>query len=62
MTITRICFSEPDALKQLSALYVGRCHACWKAPEVITWLEINVQKVLDLVDLGDPRVEQYKVK
>jgi hypothetical protein len=59
------CFfvdSEPNALKQLAALYAGRCFACWKAPEVIEWLEQNVQRVLDLVDNGDPRAEEYKRK
>ncbi|XP_045193322.2 transcription factor 25-like [Mercenaria mercenaria] len=53
-------YSQPDALKQLIALYVGRCYACWKLPEVMEWLEKNVKTVIDRVEKKDPLIETYK--
>ena len=48
-----ICFrSQPDGLRHLVALYVGRCSACWREPEVMAWLERNVRSVLRTVDGG----------
>jgi hypothetical protein len=55
-----ISFSQPDALKQLIALYVGRCFACWKLPEVMEWLERNVKSVIDQVEKKCPLIETYK--
>ena len=55
-------FSQPEALKQLSALYVGRCFPCWKAPDVVAWLESNVKATLRLVDSGEKRVEEFAQK
>ncbi|KAL4234568.1 Transcription factor 25 [Mactra antiquata] len=52
--------SQPEALKQLIALYVGRCYPCWKIPEVMEWLEKNVKSVIKLVDSQDSRVALYK--
>ena len=54
--------SDPVALKQLTALYVGRSHVCWKLPDVLHWLETNVKVVLDLIANGDQRAETYKQK
>ncbi|XP_064610645.1 ribosome quality control complex subunit TCF25-like [Liolophura sinensis] len=53
---------SPDALKQLLALYVGRCWPCWKEPEVVAWLEQTVRCLLDKVENGEPRVEQYNTR
>ncbi|KAM8946114.1 ribosome quality control complex subunit TCF25 isoform 2-T2 [Pelodytes ibericus] len=47
-------YSQPPALSQLVALYVGRCHGLWKEPAVMLWLEQNVREVLRRVDSGDP--------
>ncbi|KAK3085888.1 hypothetical protein FSP39_010034 [Pinctada imbricata] len=49
-------FNQTTALKQLIGLYVGRCHASWKQPEVMQWLERNVKEVLQRVDSNDPLV------
>ena len=54
--------SLPDALKQLIAVYVGRCFACWKEPEVVVWLEKNVKEVIKRVNNKDPVVEEYAEK
>ncbi|XP_052815110.1 transcription factor 25-like [Mya arenaria] len=55
-------YCDPVALKQLEALYAGRCHVCWKVPDVLEWLETNVKVVLDLVQAGDTRAQTYKTK
>ena len=52
--------SQPAALNQLIALFTGRNFALWKEPEVVTWLESNVKKVLAKVDKKDRRVNDYK--
>lgn len=44
------------------SLYVGRCHSCWKPPEIIQWLERNVKAVLRRVDNKDPLVEDFSNK
>ena len=54
--------SQPDALKQLVALYVGRCFACWKEPQVVSWLEKNVREVIKRVNEKDPLAEDYSQK
>ncbi|XP_072013188.1 ribosome quality control complex subunit TCF25-like [Amphiura filiformis] len=54
--------NQPAALNQLVALFVGRSFAVWKEPEVVTWLEANVKKVLSKVDKNDRRVKDYKQK
>ena len=54
--------SQPEALTQLVTLYVGRSFPCWKEPEVVTWLERNVNEVVRLVDSGDPRVKDFAEK
>ncbi|XP_053304821.1 transcription factor 25 [Spea bombifrons] len=50
--------SQPPALSQLIALYIGRCHSLWKDAVVMSWLEQNVREVLHLVDSGDPIVQE----
>ncbi|KAM9228024.1 ribosome quality control complex subunit TCF25 [Leptosomus discolor] len=54
--------SQPPALNQLTALYVGRTHSLWKDPAVMAWLETNVHEVLRVVDAGDPLVEESERK
>nr|XP_033797136.1 transcription factor 25 [Geotrypetes seraphini] len=54
--------SQPPALGQLVALYLGRTHSLWKDPAVMTWLETNVQQVLRMVDAQEPIVEEYEKK
>ena len=54
--------SLPDALKQLIAVYIGRCSACWKEPEVMVWLEKNVKEVIKRVNNKDPVVKEYAEK
>ena len=51
--------SQTEALRHLVALYVGRTHASWKEPEVLTWLERNVKEVLQRVDDMDPLPNEY---
>ncbi|KAL3859671.1 hypothetical protein ACJMK2_009879 [Sinanodonta woodiana] len=55
-------YSQPPALKQLIALYIGRCKSCWKEPEVVTWLERNVKATLQRVEDKDPLMADYKSK
>lgn len=55
-------FSQTAALKQLIGLYIGRCHACWKQPEVVQWLERNVKEVMKRVDRKDSFVEECSKK
>ena len=52
-----VSLSQPPALAQLVALYVGRSHALWKEAPVLLWLEGNVSEVLRRVDAQDPQVE-----
>ncbi|NXP44744.1 TCF25 factor, partial [Heliornis fulica] len=54
--------SQPPALNQLTALYVGRAHPLWKDAAVMAWLETNVHEVLHVVEAGDPRVEECEHK
>ncbi|XP_019629666.1 PREDICTED: transcription factor 25-like [Branchiostoma belcheri] len=54
--------SQPEALGQLVALFVGRSSPLWKEPEVMQWLERNVKVVLERVDQADPLVEECRKK
>lgn len=49
--------SHPTALMTLIQLYVGRCCHLWKEPEVVSWLEVNVNASLDRVDNKDSLIE-----
>ncbi|KAL5020913.1 hypothetical protein ScPMuIL_000068 [Solemya velum] len=53
---------QPNGLKQLIGLYIGRCFSCWKQPEVITWLETNVREVLKKVDHNPMSAEELCTK
>lgn len=52
--------NQPEALKQLIALYAGRCFSCWKQPEVVEWLERNVKLVIERVEQNDPLIKDYE--
>lgn len=54
--------SQPTALTQLVALYLGRTRSLWKDPAIISWLEVNVREVLRMVDANDPIVEESAKK
>ncbi|XP_069491664.1 ribosome quality control complex subunit TCF25 [Ambystoma mexicanum] len=54
--------SQPPALTQLVALYIGRTCTLWKDPAVMNWLEVNVREVLRMVDANDPLVEESDKK
>ncbi|XP_033119661.1 transcription factor 25-like [Anneissia japonica] len=54
--------SQPVALNQLVALFIARNFSSWKQPEVMEWLERNVQEVVKRVDNNDPLVQNYKKK
>lgn len=54
--------SQPEALNQLIALYVGRSYSCWKQPEVVEWLEKNVKLVIDKVEKKDPLIKDYELR
>uniref|UniRef100_A0A8D3DDG4 Transcription factor 25 (basic helix-loop-helix) n=1 Tax=Scophthalmus maximus TaxID=52904 RepID=A0A8D3DDG4_SCOMX len=48
--------SQPPALAELTALYVGRTYNVWREAAVMLWLEESVQEVLRRVDAKDPLV------
>jgi len=48
---------QSNALNTLIALYVGRCHSLWKAPEVISWL-VNASK--EVIDQKEVLVKEIK--
>ncbi|XP_076358427.1 LOW QUALITY PROTEIN: nuclear localized protein 1 [Tachypleus tridentatus] len=54
--------SQSPGLQQLVSLYVGRCHGLWKSPEVMEWLERNVNEVIHRVESKDPFVKDCKEK
>lgn len=49
---------QPESLKTLINLYVQRSYHVWKDPELLPWLEANVNRVLDRVDADDPLVAE----
>ncbi|XP_018331893.1 transcription factor 25 [Agrilus planipennis] len=53
---------QPAALTQLINLYVNRSYHLWKEPEILPWLERNVNEVLDRVAKGDKIVKDYEQK
>lgn len=58
----RSLIGQPQALAELTALYVGRTFNLWREAAVMLWLETNVQTVLHRVDVKDPLVEDYQNK
>ncbi|CAL1604018.1 unnamed protein product [Knipowitschia caucasica] len=59
---SRTQIGQPQALAELTALFVGRSFTLWKEAGVMQWLETNVQIVLHRVDVKDPLVEDYQNK
>lgn len=61
--------NEPESLGRLLDLYVARAHQLWTTPETLSWLEHNVELVLNLVEptihlasscqSTDPRLNEY---
>lgn len=49
---------QPQALKLLCSLYVGRSFHLWKEASLLPWLERNVAVVLDRVRSNDPFVSE----
>ncbi|XP_014661903.1 PREDICTED: transcription factor 25-like [Priapulus caudatus] len=54
--------SDPEALRQLLSLYVGRSHGLWKDAAVVTWLENNVRSVMARASSNDSLVRDYRQK
>nr|XP_039256163.1 transcription factor 25-like [Styela clava] len=52
--------TSPAGLKLLCNLFVARNHSLWKSPEVFSWLEKNVNIVLDKVDAKDPEIAKWR--
>lgn len=52
----------PPSLEQLVMLYIGRSHVCWKDPDVVHWLQSNVNEVLSRVTENDPVIKEYAEK
>jgi len=49
-------------LHQLVCLYVCRAKIIWRQNDVLTWLETNVNTVLDRIDAKDPIISDCKEK
>lgn len=49
-------------LQQLTSLYVHRSKLLWRDPDLLPWLERNVNLALDKVDAGDPQIEEFAQK
>lgn len=58
----RSLIGQPQALAELTALYIGRTFNLWREAAVMLWLETSVQTVLHRVDVKDPLVEDYENK
>ncbi|XP_020797054.1 transcription factor 25 [Boleophthalmus pectinirostris] len=58
----RTHIGQPQALAELTALFVGRSFSLWREATVMQWLETNVQTVLHRVDVKDPLIEDYQNK
>ncbi|KAL7059245.1 hypothetical protein AAHC03_013146 [Spirometra sp. Aus1] len=72
-----VLLSESEALGRLLDVYVSQCHYYWQEPDVLAWLESNVEAVLQLVEPviipgsststcpntePDPRLRKYSEK
>ncbi|VDK41033.1 unnamed protein product [Dibothriocephalus latus] len=72
-----VLLSESDSLGRLLDVYVSQCHYYWQEPDVLAWLEHNVEAVLRLVEPviipgsstsacpnadPDPRLRKYSEK
>jgi len=54
--------SQSRSLRLLCELYVWRSHHVWKEASVLSWLEKNVNAVLDRIDNSDPVIKDYEAK
>ncbi|KAM8711032.1 hypothetical protein ACLKA7_017631 [Drosophila subpalustris] len=54
--------NQSPALHQLVCLYVCRAKILWRQNDVLSWLETNVNTVLDRIDAKDPLVNDCKEK
>ncbi|ALC43377.1 CG7927 [Drosophila busckii] len=54
--------NQSPALHQLVCLYVCRAKIVWRQNDVLSWLERNVNAVLDRIDAKDPIVQDCKDK
>lgn len=54
--------NQSPALHQLVCLYVCRAKIIWRQNDVLTWLETNVNTVLDRIDAKDPIISDCKEK
>ena len=55
-------FSQSHGLALLSNLYVSRCYHVWKYPEILPFLEKNVNRVVERVEAKDPEVVKCEEK
>lgn len=53
---------QSSPLNLLISLYVGRCHAIWKQPEVLDWLVENAKHIVDNLDQYESEVESSITK
>ncbi|VDO15089.1 unnamed protein product [Rodentolepis nana] len=58
------CCSESEYLGRLLDLYMSQAHYHWQEPDVLLWLETNVEKVLQLVEptIVDPANPSVKIQ
>lgn len=54
--------SQSIGLEQLTSLYACRAKIIWRDADILPWLEINVNAVLDIVDRKDSIVNEYSTK
>ncbi|KAK4475940.1 hypothetical protein MN116_001180 [Schistosoma mekongi] len=56
-----VLISESDSLGCLLSLYVARMHPLWSSPNVLPWLEKNIQTVLNLVEPKQPHLNNNTI-
>ncbi|CAH8856380.1 unnamed protein product [Trichobilharzia szidati] len=64
-----LLLSESESLGHLISLYVARMHSLWSSPNILPWLEKNIESVLAMVEPKqihpsknktiDPRLAEY---
>lgn len=52
--------TSPEGLQLLCNLFAERNHLLWKPAEVISWLERNVNSVIDKVDAKNPEIFKWR--
>lgn len=58
----KILFSQSPALHQLVCLYICRAKVIWRQSNILSWLERNVNAVLDKVEAKDEIIADYNQK